>query len=181
MNIIQVREEALARDCEQFLVKALSPGGFAYIEMDLGTLKDKLAWVSYANLMRKEQPTFAAMDGDKVVGILVGEPVEDYFDIGEAEIQDIYCLENYKSKELFQELMINALEFYKKAGAKQIHVWSLKSLYESNELNLKCETASRLGFKFKGFERVSKWTGKRIVKLELDPREYENSESTDVK
>jgi len=168
MEILRVLNESLAKKTEKFIFEAIKPNGFADMGIPVPSLKDRLVWSSWANLMRKEQPTIVAMEGEKIVGVLVGEPIETTFDIGESEIQDIIILPEYQTPDLTAKLMKPAIKFYEENKAKQTHVWCVKEAYDNGNLNLKCKVAiEQYDFEFKGFERVSKWTGKKIVKLEL--------------
>lgn len=167
MEYKRINTEALAREAEVFVFEAVKPGGIADMGIPVPILKDRLAWLSWSNLMRDEQPTFGAYESNKLVGVIIGEPIEITFDIGESEIQDIILLPEYQNDEIVGELMRLALDFYNKNGAKQTHVWCEKRLFENGDMNLKCRVAiEKFGFKFLGFERVSKWSGKDVIKLE---------------
>jgi hypothetical protein len=169
VEIIRVQEEEIAKKTDKFIFEAIKPGGFEESVIPIPNLKDVLAWRTWANLMRPEQPTYAAVKDNQVVGVVIGEPIESWFDEGESEIQDILVQPDYLSESLVHELFKKVFEFYKLNGAKQVHVWCLKSEYDSNSINLKCKVAIEIfGFKYKGKNRISKWSGKEIVKLEYE-------------
>ena len=123
--------------------------------------------------MREEQPTYIAQEGSEIQAIIVAEPIEiwegDGFDTGESEIQDIIFKEGLSEDyAIAEKLMTHVINFYKDNDAKQVHVWCERRLFESDNLNLKCKVAiQEFEFKFLGFERVSKWSGLEIIKLEL--------------
>jgi hypothetical protein len=168
-KIERVRSLKDARLTEKFIFEAIKPGGFADSEMPIPSLKDKLAWLSYANLRRVEQPSFIVKVGEKIVGGIFGEPIETTFDIGESEITDFIVIKEYVTEEIALSLLEKIVSFYKKNGAKQIHFWLLEKQAISGEMALWKKIAiEKYGFKYNGFSRVSKWTGLPVRKIELN-------------
>lgn len=166
MQYIRVDSQQLAKQAEKYIFDAIKPGGFEEAPVTIPTLKDMLAWKTWANLMRPEQPTFVALDNKEIIGIVSGEPTETWFDEGESEIQELILTPNKGTEDDARELMKLIVVFYEDNNAKQAHVWCIKETIEKKNLNLKCKLAIGLGFKDLGFSRISKWTGKEIVKLE---------------
>lgn len=157
-----------AKKAEKFIFAALKPGGFAHNkDMAIPSLKDELAWLSWANLMRPEQPSFIVKEDDEIVAGIFGEPVEQTFDIGESEIQRVIFKPNYETKKLAFQLLSKIVGFYQKNSAKQVHFWVLEKDFNKNKFTLWQKVAiDSFGFAFKGFRRISKWSGKLICKIE---------------
>lgn len=169
MKVLEVNNKQLAKQAEEFVFNSLKPGGFAHDEsIPLPNLKDRLAWLSWANLLRSEQPSLVVIKNDEIVGGMFGEPVETTFDEGEAEIQTVIFKPEVESKELTLEVLTKMMEFYKKNKAKQVHFWVLEKDYEKNKFSPWRQVAiDKFGFEFKGFRRISKWRNKPIVKMEM--------------
>lgn len=167
MNIRGVKTIQEAKTAERFVFEALKPGGFGRCKIPIPNLKDHLAWLSWANLRRQEQPTFIAIENNKVVAGIFGEPVETWFDKGESEIQELIIAPGYESKEMAYILVSKIVEFYKKNKARQIHFWVLEKDFNAGRFedwqNIAMDS---FGFAFKGFRRISKWRGKPICKIE---------------
>ncbi len=171
MKISRVKTQQDAKAAEQLILEAYKPGGFVRHSIPIPVLKDKLAWLSWANLKRPEQPSFIVKDGNKIIAGIFGEPVEKMFDIGEAEIQDLLFLPGNEDAEIAKELFGKVLEFYKLHKAKQVHFWALESKYKSGRLEAwKKSAMDGLSFKFQGFKKISKWSGKMVYKIEKSLR-----------
>jgi len=168
MKVIRVRTKKDAKDTEKFVFDALKPNGFAYNPIiPIPILKDKLAWLSWANLRRDEQPTFIIRERGDIIAGIFGEPVETTFDKGESEIQELLIKPGKESDEIHLGLLKSILEFYKKNNAKQVHFWILKKNYHKGNISRWEKLAiEKFGFEYKGFQRISKWSGKKIVKIE---------------
>ncbi len=168
MKIKEVKNIKDAKDTEKFVFEALKPGGFAYDPIiPIPSLKDKLAWLSWANLKRGEQPTFIIREKGNIIAGIFGEPVETTFDKGESEIQELLVKPGKESDDIYLNLLKYILDFYKKNKAKQVHFWILKKNYQKGKIEKWEKLAiEKYGFEYKGFERVSKWSGKEILKIE---------------
>jgi hypothetical protein len=167
-SINRVKTLSDARATEQFIFDAIKPGGFADSNMPIPSLKDKLAWLTYANLRRAEQPSFIVKVGNEVVAGIFGEPVEMTFDIGESEITDFICKPAFAIEEIVDPLLKKIITFYKKNHAKQVHFWLLDSQAQSGEMALWKKVAiDKYGFEYKGFSRISKWLGLPVRKMEV--------------
>jgi hypothetical protein len=166
-KIIRVKTTKDAKLAERFVFEALKPGGFAEAKMPIPSLKDHLAWLSWANLKREEQPTFVVKEGNKVIAGIFGEPVEQWFDKGESEIQELLFMPEYEDTSIMEKLINEIVNFYKTNNAKQVHFWVLESDFKKNEYNKWQKIAlDSFGFAYKGFNRISKWSGKPICKME---------------
>ena len=167
-KIIRVKSIRQAKDAEGFIITALAPGGFAYDKtIPLPNLKDRLAWLSWANLKRPEQPSFVVKENKRIVAGMFGEPVETTFDIGESEIQTVIFKPGVESRELAFNLLTKLLAFYQKSKAKQVHFWVIEKNLNKNRYFLWQKVAmDSFGFAFKGFRRISKWRGVPICKIE---------------
>lgn len=165
---MRVTNEAEARKAEEFIFLSLKPGGVAYNpDIPLANLKDRLAWLSWANLMRPEQPSWVVMEGERMVAGMFGEPVEQTFDIGESEIQTVIFEPGREKKEIVKELLSKMIEFYEKNGAKQIHFWILEEKFKQHKYSLWQQVAmDDFGFAFKGKSRISKWINQPVCKIE---------------
>ncbi|MBU0975461.1 MAG: hypothetical protein ABIE03_00030 [Patescibacteria group bacterium] len=160
-----------AKLAEAFIFKALKPDGFSksgYTKnYNIPSIKDILAWSSWANLKRPEQPSFIIKGKGRIVAGIFGEPVEGHFDVGESEIQHVLFLKEYENKNNALALLSKTVEFYKEKRAKQVHFWMLESDFNKNRYSLWQKISQdSFGFAFKGFRRISKWSGKPIVKIE---------------
>jgi len=168
MKIIRVKTTKDAKEAEKFVFEALKPGGFAHNDdIPIPSLKDQLAWLSWANLRRPEQPTFIAEKGGEIIAGIFGEPVEKAFDVGESEIQELLFKPGKDTKELGMRLLAKIVDFYQKKGAKQAHFWVREENFKKNKFQPWQQVAmDSFGFAFKGFTRISKWSGKPICKIE---------------
>lgn len=167
ITIKRVKTIEDARATEKFIFDAIKPGGFADAEMPIPSLKDHLAWLSYANLRRAEQPSFIAIKNGEIIAGVFGEPIEQYFDEGESEIQELIIKPGEESDELINELLTKLMDFYTKNHAKQVHFWIRETNYKSgNYASWKKLLIERFGFKHLGFAKISKWTGVNTYKIE---------------
>ena len=169
MKVLRVNNEQLAKQAEEFIFTALKPGGFSHDEsIPLPNLKDKLAWLSWANLMRYEQPSLVVIDDDEIVGGMFGEPVETTFDEGEAEIQHpVVFNPGIETEELAFRMLTQMMDFYQQNDAKQVHFWVLEDDLKRNKFKPWQQVAvDRFGFEFKGFKRISKWRNKPVCKIQ---------------
>lgn len=156
-----------SKETELFVFNALKPGGFDESIIPIPNLKDKLAWYSWANIRRPEQPTFIAILKNKIVAVVLGEPVEMTFDKGESEISDFIIQPEHNTIQVINVMLEKLLKFYKQNFAKQIHFWVLEDDFNKGKYDLWQKVLIEdYGFGFKGFRRISKWSGKPIVKIE---------------
>lgn len=166
-KVIRVKTIKDAKDAEKFIFEAIKPGGPYNSGIPIPSLKDQLAWLSWANLRRPEQPTFIVKEGKDIVAGLFGEPVEQTFDKGESEIQEFIFKKGCEDKDIAMKVLSRAVGFYKKNKAKQVHFWVLEKNFNKNKFEMWQQIAmDSFGFAFKGFRRVSKWSGKPICKIE---------------
>lgn len=164
---LKVRTIKNAKLAEKFAFEALKPGGHMDIGIPIPSLKDQFAWYSWANLRRPEQPTFIVKQKDTIIAGIFGEPVEKTFDKGESEIQELIFKPGCEDKDLALKLLSKIIDFYKKNKAKQVHFWVLEDKFKRNDFEEWQKIAmDSYGFSFKGFRRISKWSGKPIVKIE---------------
>lgn len=167
-KVIRIEKQPDAQKAEKFIFDALQPNGFAYNpSIPLPNLKDQLAWLSSANLMRPEQPSFVALENSKIVAGMFGEPVETTFDVGESEIQTVIFKPGTETKNLALDLLSKIVIFYQQHHAKQVHFWILESDFNQNNYATWQQVAlDSFGFAFKDFRRFSKWSGQPICKIE---------------
>lgn len=166
-KITRVQTVKDAKLTESFVFDALKPGGFAEEGYPIPSLKDQLAWLSWANLRRPEQPTFIVIEDGQLIAGIFGEPVEQTFDKGESELQELIFKPGYEDKDLAMQLLSKIIKFYEKNKAKQTHFWVLETAFNKNDFAVWQQAAMEsFGFAFKGFRRISKWSGKPIVKIE---------------
>jgi hypothetical protein len=168
IKIVRVRTPEEAKAAEKFLFESLKPGGFSHDPtILLPSLKDKLAWLSWANISRPEQPGYIVKHGVTIVGGIFGEPVETTFDVGEAEIQEWLLLPEYENEDTVRQLISAIVAFYKEHDAKQIHFWMIENRFNKQQFTIwERISMDSFGFAFKGFRRISKWRGVPIVKIE---------------
>jgi hypothetical protein len=168
IKVIKVKTTQDAKLAERFTFEALKPGGFASNpDIPIASLKDQLAWLSWANIKRSEQPTFIAKEKGKIIAGIFGEPVEQWFDKGESEIQELLFRPAKENDDIAMKLLSKIIDFYRENKAKQVHFWVLEKNFNKNKFEPWQKIAmDSFGFSFKGFRRTSKWSGKPIVKIE---------------
>jgi len=163
-RVTSIKDAKLA---EKYIFEAIKPGGFADAELPIPNLKDQLAWLSWANLRRPEQPSFIIKENGKIIAGIFGEPTESWFDEGESEIQLLLVSPGREYDNTYFDLLENIIKFYKKQNAKQAHFWVSEVLFNKNEVSgWKKVAMDSFGFAYKGFNRISKWSGKPICKIE---------------
>ncbi|MDD3647800.1 MAG: hypothetical protein PHS44_04875 [Candidatus Dojkabacteria bacterium] len=160
-----------AKLAESFIFEAMQPNGSSISgdpkNYNIPSIKDILAWSSWANLKRPEQPSFIIKDRREIIAGIFGEPVETHFDVGEAEIQHALFKKEYETIDTALALISQIVEFYKGEKAEQTHFWMLESDFSKNMyLPWQKVAVDSFGFGFKGFRRISKWSGEPIVKIE---------------
>lgn len=166
-KVVRIRSVSDAKLTEKYIFEAIKPGGFADAEIPIPNLKDQLAWMSWANLRRPEQPSFIVKKGGKIIAGIFGEPTESWFDKGESEIQLLLVTPGEESEDIYFKLLTAIINYYKKWKAKQAHFWVSEELFNKNKITDWHKVAmDSFGFAFKGFKRNSKWSGKPICKIE---------------
>lgn len=166
-KINRVKSVSDAKLAESYIFEAIKPGGFADSNISIPSLKDQLAWLSWANLRRPEQPSFVVKENNGIIAGIFGEPVENWFDVGEAEIQEFLILPGYEERVLVKQLLDEIISFYDKSGAKQVHFWIPELDFKAKNVDLWRQMCMEdFGFSYQGFSRASKWSGKKVMKIE---------------